>query len=91
MLIHCYGSATSTIQTSRFHASDAKYVEYSNNTLEKKIKSGMITEDDAALIREFVAEARAISQISNSRAFKLHVVLTRTEGVCRSLPYKHHI
>ena len=64
MLIHCYGS-TSTIQTSRFHASDAKYVEYSNNTLEKKIKSGMITEDDAALIREFVAEARAISQISH--------------------------
>jgi site-specific recombinase XerD len=70
-------AATSTIQISRFHASDAKYMEYSYNTLEKKIKSGMITEDDAALIREFVAEARAVSQISNSRAFKLHVVLTQ--------------
>ena len=51
----------------------------------------MITEDDAALIREFVAEARAISQISNERAFKLHVVLTQLREFRRSLPYKHHI
>jgi len=68
-------AATSTIQVSRFHPATATLIEYSGNVLSRGITEGRITEDDAQLIREFIAEISATRHISSGRAFKLHYTL----------------
>ena len=68
-------AATSTTQISRFHPADATLIQYSGNVLNRGIEEKRITEDDAQLIREFVAEISATRHISMGRAFKLHYTL----------------
>jgi len=68
-------AATSTIQISRFHPATETLIRYSGNVLSRGIAEGRITEDDAELIREFVAEISATRHISSGRAFKLHYTL----------------
>ncbi len=64
-----------TSQISRFHPGTASNSQYSANTLTKGISEGRITEDDAQLIKEFVAEISATRHIGSGRAFKLHYTL----------------
>lgn len=64
-------AASNTITKSRFHATDEKYVEYSRNIIINGLKEGLITQDDASLIQEFVNEIRATAQICPQRAFKI--------------------
>lgn len=68
-------AATNTIQVSRFKPSDITFVEYSGNVLASALRDNRITEDDAQLIREFIAEISATRHISKGRAFKLHYSL----------------
>jgi integrase/recombinase XerD len=68
-------AATSTTQISRFHPATATLIQYSGNVLSRGLTEGRITEDDAQLIREFVAEISATRHISSGRAFKLHYTL----------------
>ncbi|MFA4850210.1 MAG: tyrosine-type recombinase/integrase [Methanoregula sp.] len=68
-------AATSTIQASRFHANDATLVKYSASVLSRAIEEKRITDDDSALIREFVSEISATRHISAGRIFKLHYTL----------------
>ena len=68
-------AATSTIQVSHFHPATETLVKYSGTVIARGIAEGRITEDDAQLIREFVAEVSATRHISPGRAFKLHYTL----------------
>jgi len=68
-------AATSTIQISHFNPSSATLIKYSGTVIARGIAEGRITEDDAQLIREFVAEISATRHISPGRAFKLHYTL----------------
>ncbi|MGB7789465.1 tyrosine-type recombinase/integrase [Methanoregula sp.] len=68
-------AATNSIQVSRFHPATATLIAYSGNVLTRGIAEGRITEDDANLIREFIAEISATRNISSGRAFKLHYTL----------------
>ncbi|MFY9982650.1 MAG: hypothetical protein WAK75_08790, partial [Methanoregula sp.] len=68
-------AATSTIQVSHFNPSSATLIKYSGTVIARGIEEGRITEDDAQLIREFVAEISATRHISPGRAFKLHYTL----------------
>lgn len=58
-----------------FHVPDAKYTEYTRNTLSHAVEENRITSEDAALIEEFTGEIAATSQISQSRKFKITYTL----------------
>ena len=58
-----------------FHVPDAKYTEYTRNTLSHAVEENRITSEDAALIEEFTGEIAATSQISPSRKFKITCTL----------------
>src|SRR5690554_5588078 len=58
-----------------FHVPDAKYTEYTRNTLSHAVEENRITREDAALIEEFTGEIAATSQISQSRKFKISCIL----------------
>lgn len=60
---------------SRFHGTDTRYADYSENILLNAVSSGRITKDDADLISEFVTEIRATQHISAKRAYKLHYTI----------------
>jgi hypothetical protein len=45
--------------------------EYAEHSIEKAIQRGILTADDAALIREFVAEVKATKGVCQGRANKL--------------------
>jgi integrase/recombinase XerD len=68
-------AATSTTQISHFHPDDATFMRYSKSVMIRGIEEKRITEDDALLIREFVAEISATRHISTGRAFKLNHTL----------------
>ena len=56
-------AATSTTQISKFKPSDSTFIEYSRNTVNHALQENRITDDDAQLIREFVAEISATRHI----------------------------
>ena len=65
-----------TGDTDRFHATEDKYREYTQNVFQKGLADGTITTDDAALIQEFIAEIQSTSpSISAGRIFKLLSIL----------------
>ena len=68
-------AATNSMQVSRFHPATETLIQYSGNVLSRGIEEGRITEDDAQLIREFIAEMSATKHISTGRAFKMHYTL----------------
>ena len=70
-------AATSTTQISKFKPSDSTFIEYSRNTVNHALQENRITDDDAQLIREFVAEISATRHISSGRAFKLYYTLVK--------------
>jgi len=49
--------------------------EYSNHAIESGLATGLLTTDDAALIREFIAEKRASVGICTGRANMLSCTL----------------
>ena len=65
--------ATSPID--RFHKTDDQVRTYVNRAFEKSLGTGRITQADANLIKEFIAEVRATAHISNERAAKLAYIL----------------
>jgi site-specific recombinase XerD len=66
---------------SRFHVTDEKYQQYTENTLSKAVDEKRITDDDARLIRIFVDNiAVTSSSLSPVRVFKIVVVLVSTRA-----------
>ena len=66
---------------SRFHTTDEKYHQYTENTLSKAIDEKRITDDDARLIRIFVDNIAATSSsLAPVRVFKIVVVLVSTRS-----------
>jgi integrase/recombinase XerD len=51
-----------------FHSQDD--LKYGDNSINKALASGQITDDDAVLIREYVAEYQATRHVSNLRVLK---------------------
>jgi len=68
-------SLAATAPVSRFHKTDDQVRTYMNRSLDRALLDRRITQTDADLIREFIAEARATAHISNDRAFKLAYTL----------------
>lgn len=61
---------------SRFHTTDKKYLEYTENSIQRAIDEGAITESDAKAIKEFINEKQATAEhLSPGRAFKIAVTL----------------
>lgn len=64
---------------SRFHKTDKKYLEYTENSLQKAVNEERITESDAKTIKEFINEKQATAErLSPSRVFKIAVILIGT-------------
>lgn len=65
--------------SSRFHKTDTKYLEYTENSIKRAIDEGVITESDARTIKEFLNEKQATAEhLSPSRVFKIAVTLIGT-------------
>lgn len=59
----------------RFHSTDTTYDNRREGEISHAVKDRKITEDDAALIREFISEVIATRHIVPKRAYKLAYVL----------------
>ncbi len=59
-----------------FHTTDEKNLQYARNVLHRALENGLIIQDDAGLIREFVAEVRSTSStMTAKRIFKIQSIL----------------
>lgn len=72
----------------RFHLKDSSYTEGRTREIEKGVKEGKITQDDADLINEFITEIIATKHIVPKRSYKLAYVLV---GLRRFIgPYREN-
>lgn len=61
----------------RFHCTHGYYLEHSSTLLNKAVTAGNITSEDRELIKEYIDELAATSQISPTRRYKLTGILIR--------------
>lgn len=71
------------MKNERFHAKAQTYQEYERRSIEKAIQDGRITQKDASLISDFVAETAITNRLSSQRRFKMACALCT---VARYLP-----
>jgi len=62
----------------RFYKSEEDFRNQAESSLIKKIKTGILTEEDAGIIRTFISEVSATKSISNARRFKLTSMLANS-------------